>query len=311
MQRTVNIDPDALAEASRRRDVFRTELVNEPDIVEVRPSGSLARGTHKDPVNDVDLVAVFDGDAHPDWNEPGESAEAALEHLRAAAMRRLGPSGTEDVRLTRLRNHSVKCFLDDPDDPGAFTVDVTPALVRDGSGIYIPEKTNRCWVASDPRFLIDRVAERHAEWNEFARLVRVLKRWNSDHGAHMKSLTIEVLALHHLPVRARPNAIAAFFAAAQDAAWDPIVDPAGLCGPIEPDLDCAAASAALATAAGLADRAIEAAANGEKQHAQCLWRKVFGDVFPEPYGGCGGLGSGAGAAPAAVPRRPVVDSPQG
>ncbi len=308
MQAAVNVDPDDLGEARRRRNVFRDELVKETDVVEVRPSGSLARGTHKDPVNDVDLVVVFDSTAHPSWNQPGSSAEAALEHLRCAVTRRLGASGINDVRMTRIHNHSVKCFLDDPGDPDAFTVDVTSALIRDAGGIYIPEAKNRRWIASDPQYLIDLVAARHAHWNEFARLVRVLKRWNSDHGAHMKSLTVEVLALDHLPVGTRPNAVAAFFAAAQDAVWDPVEDPAGLCGLIDPDMDRAAASAALAKAADLAARAVEAAANGEKRNAQCLWRQVLGDIFPEPYGGCGGVG---GAVVAPIPKRRVVDSPQG
>lgn len=308
LQTTVNVDVVDLTKARQRRDLFRTELIKEPDVLEVRPSGSLARGTHKDPVNDVDLVVVFEPDAHPDWNQPGASADAALAHLQAAVKRRLGSEGTGDVRLTKPRNHSVKCFLDDPEDPGAFTVDVTPAVVRAEGGFYIPESRSVDWVASDPQYLIDAVAKRHKEWNEFARLVRVLKRWNSDHGSHMKSLTVEVLALKYLPVLERPSAIAAFFAAAQDAVWDPIVDPANLCGPIQPDLDVAAVSAALASAAALAASAVEAEANGEKSNAQCTWRKVFGDIYPEPYGGCGG-GGGLVATP--TPKRRVVDSSQG
>lgn len=312
LQTTVNVNADDLAKARRRRNLVCDALVKEDDVLEVRPSGSLARGTHNDPVNDVDLVVVFDAAAHPDWNQPGPSADAALAHLQEAVRRRLGSDGTGDVRLTKTRNHSVKCFLDDPGDPGAFTVDVTPALVRAEGGIYIPESKSADWVASDPQYLIDRVAKRHKEWNEFARLVRVLKRWNTDHGAHMKSLTVEVLALTHLPVAARPNAIAAYFAAAQDAVWDPIVDPAGLCGPIQPDLDPGPVSGVLAKAADLANRAVEAEAHGEKHNAQCLWRQLFGDIFPEPYGGCGGGSSGSAAATvAAVPKRRVVDSPQG
>jgi tRNA nucleotidyltransferase (CCA-adding enzyme) len=102
LQTTVNVDPDDLAEARRRRNVFCDELVKEPNVVEVglRPSGSLARGTHKDPVNDVDLIVEFDSAAHPGWNQPGDSAEAALEHLRSAVTRRLGASGTDDVQPT-------------------------------------------------------------------------------------------------------------------------------------------------------------------------------------------------------------------
>lgn len=309
LQTNVNVPPDELTKARGRRDLFKTHLAKEDDVIEVRPSGSLARGTHKDPINDVDVVVVFKESEHPDWNQPGTSAEEALEHVRSAVKERLGTDGTGDVRHTLLRNHSVKCFLDDPKDPDAFTVDVTPALERPGGGFWIPEKVSQRWIASDPQYLIDIVAERHAEWNQFARLVRVLKRWNTDHGQHLKSLTVEVLALAHLPVGSRQQALASFFAAAQDAVWYPIEDPAGLCGPIQPGLEPAAACEALSTAADLAARAIEAEASNDTRQAQCLWNEVFGDIYPKPYGGCG-TGSSAIVAPA-VPKRRVVDSPQG
>jgi hypothetical protein len=124
----------------------------------------------------------------------------------------------------------------------------------------------------------------------------------------MKSLVIEVLALDLLPVTDRPTAVARFFAAAQEAVWSPVVDPAGLCGEIQPDMDRGAASSALASAADAAARAVEADARGEGRRAMCLWRDVFGDIFPEPFGGCG---AGGVALIPAVPRRKVVDAPQG
>ena len=314
MQAAVNVPPDDLREARRRRDLFRSALESFEDVIEVRPSGSLARGTHKNPVNDVDLVVVFRESDHEDWGVQGTSALVALQHLRDQANEKLGSKGSGEVRHTRIRNHSVKCFLDDPDDTAGFTVDLTPAFAREGTSILIPEQLNEKWVMSDPGFLIKRVAERHAEWNEFAKLVRVLKRWNTDHGQRMKSLTTEVLALHLLPKGERPQSLASFFAAAQEAVWRPIVDPSGFCGEIEPNLDREAASAELAKAADLAARAVAAQSRDEGRTAQCLWAKLFGEVYPEPFGGCGSListtASGA-AAVAAVPKRRVVDSPQG
>jgi predicted nucleotidyltransferase len=319
MQSTINVDRDDLTKARRRRDLLKARrrrdllkaLESADDVNKVRPSGSLARGTHKDPINDVDMVVEFDADQHADWGLPGASAESALEHVRSMVKKQLGTEGTGDVRHTRIQNHSIKCFLDDPDDPSAFTVDVTPALPRDLGGLWIPETKSAAWIASDPQYLIDVVGKRHADWNEFARLVRVLKRWNSDHGGHMKSLVVEVLALDHLPVDSRAAAVASFFAAAQEAVWLSVDDPAGLCGEIQPDMDQSAASAVLAEAADLAARAVEAAARDEKRSAQCLWRKVFGSVYPEPIGGCGSGASAAAATAFATPKRRVVDSPQG
>lgn len=308
VQAVADADIKDVREARRRRELFRTALLHCDDVDEVRPSGSLARGTHKDPIHDVDLVAVFDDAAHPSWGDPGETAKAALEHTQGLISDALGTDGSGDVRLTGLRNHSVKCFLDDPDDPDAFTVDVTPALIRSEGGILIPERQSEDWVSSDPQYLIDVVAARHQEWNEFAKLVRVLKLWNSDHGAHLKSLVVEVLALGHLPVAERPEAVCHYFTAAAEAIWYPVNDPAGLCGEIQSDMNKQAAYAVLSDAADHANRAVEAAGRGETRQAMCLWRKVFGDIFPEPPGGCD---SGGIAVVPAAPKRQVVHSPQG
>jgi hypothetical protein len=311
LQPEVDASIEAVREARRRRDVFRSALPTAEDVDEVRPSGSLARGTHKDPIHDVDLVAVFDNAAHPDWGSNGSTAAEALEHTRGLIQDLLGSDGEygEEVRLTRIQNHAVKCFLDDPETEGAFTVDVTPALVRTEGGILIPEQRAARWIASDPGHMIDLVAERHTGWNEFAKLVRVLKRWNSDQGSLMKSLVVEVLAVHHLKEADRPDAFSRFFASAGNAVWQPVTDPAGLCGEIQPDLDRSKANELLAEAADKAWRAVDAAGRGEVKPAICLWREVFGDIFPEPEGGCDG---GAAAIPVVVPtRRRVVDAPQG
>lgn len=315
LQGEANATAEAVTEARRRRDAFRKALPTADDVKRVFPSGSLARGTHKDPIHDVDLVCVFKAEAHPDWGVPGPSALDALEHTRSMIKDKLGAEGTDgrEVRRCDLRNHSVKCFLDDPGDPDAFTVDVAPALIHPDQGLWIPERNSDGWIRSDPEDLIRRVAQRHQEWAQFAKLVRVLKRWNSDHGEHMKSLVVEILALHHLPGLDRPTALARFFTAAAEAIWSPVCDPANLCGEIQPDLDRAAANAVLEAAASDAAAAVEASARDEGRRAMCLWRQVFGPIYPEPIGGCGGSGPALiiPAAIAAVPKRKIVDAPQG
>lgn len=310
LQRAADAPPEAVAEARRRRDAFREALPTADDIEKIVPSGSLARGTHKDPIHDVDLVCVYDASSHPDWGAPGASALDALEHTRSLIKDKLGHDGSEgrEVRRCDLRNHSVKCFLDDPDSPGAFTVDVTPALVHPERGFWIPQNDTEEWIRSDPGHLIDLVACRHDSWRQFAKLVRVLKRWNADHGEHIKSLVVEVLALDHLPVADRPLAVSRFFTAASVAVWSPVCDPAGLCGEIQPEMDRAATSAALEKAARAAATAVEAEAQGEGRRAMCLWREVFGSVYPAPIGGCGGAGP---ALLPAAPKRRIVDAPQG
>jgi hypothetical protein len=321
LQTEANADSEAVKEARRRRDVFRDALEGLDDVLEVVPSGSVARSTHKDPIHDVDLLVIFDFDQHPEWVKPGESAEAALEHTRSETKRLLGNFGEDgkEVRITGLRNHSVKCFLDKPDATDAFSVDLTPGIRRAAGGLWIPEKNSEDWITSDPEKLIELVAVRHGEWNQFRPLVRVLKLWNAVTGKVMKSLVVEVLALHCLPINDdRGQALEQFFTAAASAVVLPVCDPTGHCGEIQPKLDKEKAKEVLLEAADLAWRANAAAARDEIATARCLWNQVFGDAYPKPPGGCTGTGATAvGAAVAAAtglaarPKRPIRDAPQG
>jgi hypothetical protein len=314
-QTEVNADPAAVKEARRRRDLFKEVLAPEDDVDETFPSGSLARGSQIEPIHDVDFVVVYDPEAHPDWGSPGASAEDALDHVGGQVNELLGATnGTvaKEVRLASPRNHAVKCFLDDPDDPDAFTVDVMPALRQADDTLLIPERRSRQWVPADPQDLIRRVGDRHAAWNLFVPLVRVLKHWNKSEKAGMKSLVVEVLALQHLPVGSRPEALQRFFTAAAVAVGLPVTDPAGLCGEIQPDLDRTHARACLEAAADVAWQARAAEAGGDIYEAICLWRRVLGPEFPEPPGGCAATDAGPLAVPAVLVRpRPVRDAPQG
>lgn len=319
LQAAANAVAEAVEEARRRRDVFTGALEGLPDVTAVIPSGSFARRTHKEPIHDVDLLVVFDGEQHTDWVQPGPSAQEALEHTRSETKRLLGNFGEDgkEVRVTGLRNHSVKCFLDAPGAIDAFSVDLTPAIRSPDGGLQIPEKDSEDWISSDPEQMIKLVDDRHAEWNQFRPAVRVLKLWNSTTGTVMKSLVVEVLALGHLPAEAeRGKALERFFTAAASAVLLPVCDPTGHCGEIQPGLDRQKARELLLDAADLAWRANAAADRGEVATARCLWNQVFGDDYPKPPGGCSGTGAAAVGTLAMAgvsfrPKRPIRDAPQG
>lgn len=323
-QKVVDAEKEHVDEARDRRNVFCRAFQTIPACTEQVASGSLARGTQRDPIHDVDLIMVFDPNAHPTWDGGAGTAEAALEHTRSEVNRLLSQStGTYDrkVRHTLLRNHVVKCFLDDPDDPNAFAVEVMPAL-RVPAGLRVPERNGDRWITVNPEYLIREVAKRHAEWNHFAKMVRVIKAWKDYRGLDMKSLVAEVLVLENMPhpptfgSLSRQTALRGFFTAAAVAVMAGVHDPASLCGEIQPDLDRAGVRAALLESADLATQAISAEERGDDQAAVCTWRKVFGPDFPEPPGGCTAAGSGAAGgvigAATLLPSRPrVKEAPQG
>ena len=310
-QQVVNAPKEAVISARERRKLFEDALGNRDDVLEVVSSGSLARGTHKDPIHDVDLIVVYDESAHPDWGIAGASAADALGVTGATVNELLGATNGSHARAVRLaspRNHAVKCFLDDPKDENAFTVDVMPAFRREGK-LFVPESANDQWVFTNPEYLIEQVKARHAEWNHFAGLVRMLKTWASaEHGIKIKSLVMEILALELMPVGSnRPAALAGFFtkAAWQIESGTVVEDPAKLCGPIQPDLDMTTFAERLQNAATIANKAIQAAANNNPDRAIKLWGEIFGTDFPLP------ASAGAGAAAATVGPRPIRDTPQG
>lgn len=310
-QKKVNADEDQVAEARRRRDLFKSAFSDEDDIEEVRPSGSLARGTEKDPIHDVDTILVFKAGSHPGWGEAGDSAEEALNHVQTRVRELLGTHGTHaagEVRRSTWRNHAVKCFMDDKDDADAFTVDAMPALL-DGDRLLIPEFTSRKWVPADPQYLIDAIKAKHEQWSKFAGTVRMLKAWGKTQDTEVKSLVMEVLALQHLTTgNTRPIALRNFFTTAAYTleGGERVTDPAEVCGEIQKDLDYTKLAECLRSASANATIAVSKQASNDDATAIHHWGEVFGSAFPAP--------PKTGPVPAVVPPvspRPVKDTPQG
>ncbi|RUQ07505.1 hypothetical protein D8M34_03810 [Microbacterium sp. HSID17254] len=309
LQRIVDADPAIVATARERRDIFKSALLTAVDVHTVWGSGSLARSTQLQPVHDVDLVVEFDPGEHPEWGQPGDSAEQAIERCRDLVTEMLSVNRGTKAQLVRQvntadRNRAAKCFIDDPGDKNAFTVDVMPALRLD-NGILIPSKRNRRWDTANPRFLIDEVAAHQSEWALFRPLVRLLKYWSRQHEdqtGRVKSLVMEVLALECLEEASnRPTALKDFFErAAVHSLY--IEDPAKLCGLIQPDLDTAGLRRALEDAADAAAQAVKAVADNDQPAATKHWQSLFGPAFPLV------LPAGTESDPGP---RPIRDSPQG
>lgn len=312
-QLAVNADFQQVKCARERRELFKQAFRGEQDVQEVFGSGSLARSTQLKPVHDVDMIIVFDPTDHPDWGSAGASSLAALEHVAARTRALIGPQGTVASLVRQVnvagRDRAVKCFVDPPDAPDAFTVDAMPALRQGDGTLLIPSARNGAWNTADPEYLIKAVATAQAEWQHFRPTVRVLKDWRLDLGTPVKSLVLEVLALKCLPRSGgRADALRQFFTASAVEVNYGVSDPAGHCGAIQPDLDVSRLSAALGQAGRTADLACTAAADGDTTGALRLWQSIFGPDFPAPEPAK--VGPGVAAATLIRPR-PIKDAPQG
>ncbi|HEX6356033.1 hypothetical protein [Actinophytocola sp.] len=314
-QQVVDADPNLVKVARDRATTFKEAFEAEPDVEVAWLSGSLRRSTQLDPVHDVDMVIEYSVAEHPTWGNPGTSAAEAIEHARARAKDLLGnPGGSVDELVRRAdaagKNRAVKCFIDDPDDLEAFTVDVMPVLRQSDDTLLIPDAHRSGWIIADPEHLINLVQQRHNAWSYYRPMVRVLKNWR--HGVpgdvKINSLVMEVLALECLPLdMSRPDALSRFFTAAATRVNQPIEDPAGHCGTIQPDLDVVVLRTTLEEDAAFAHAAQVAEHRGNTDEALRLWQKVFGTDFPAPAAS----GKTTVTGPALISAQAMYNRPQG
>jgi hypothetical protein len=230
--------------------------------VEAISYGSLARGTHVDPIRDVDVLLIVEPRAELGWIHESADPRQVLDRLRQEVA--VATGSTIWRGSTILGNHSVKHF---PEVQGrtqaAPFADVVPALRTSAESLLIPDVPSASWIETNPKVLADRVRERQAEWGDFISVVRLLKAWNLANGAPVKSLAVEVLAIELLAPGPLSQAVPGFFSAACARSSKPVIDPAGLCGEIDPLGDFSRLEERLRAAAEDTGRALRATGAGE------------------------------------------------
>ena len=268
---------DSDSQARRLQQFFVDALATNENGGKAASYGSLSRGTHVDPIRDVDVLLVFDPALRPDWGGgDGKSPDQAL-----AEVERMVADAAEMTiwqGSTQLGDHSVKHFPAHTGTGFSAFVDIVPALPTGTGTLLIPNRAEARWLETDPGALRRRVRRRQSNWNDFIPLVRLLKAWNAAGGGVMKSLTIEVLAIELLPRAPASEALASFFSSASARIAEPVLDPSGLCGAVDPDLDIDRARQLLDEAAHQTGRAV---ATSDADEAAGIWRKVF-DRLQQP-----------------------------
>jgi len=306
----IKSDPLGVLLAKSRRDAFITKLERLPDVIEVIPSGSLARGTHIGPVHDVDLIVVFDKSAHPDYGTRPESARAAMTYLEDRLLALMHPlSGTEALlKETQQRTHVVNCYGGSAGPyaeffPSAPPVDVMPAVrekphLLERSHLLVPELAadgGGKWAPVDPETFMRQVEQRQREWKYFTEVIKMVRAWAKLNDLDMKTVAIEAMVLMYCPrprmfeTLSRGEAIARFFEAANKAKITKLEDPAGRCGEIDKKMDYGKLRRELKNAAGLSRQAMDAEhawknrfmLKQDATHPAVFWRQLFGEEYPE------------------------------
>jgi len=232
--------------------------------------GSASKGTIIRPIDDVDVLAVFDN-VNGAWSKYRNDSQAFIYRIRDAY------NGVS-IQQVGTRGQAVRVFYD-----GGGHVDVAPVFSK-GNGVYhLPNGTGG-WLLTAPIAANAWYAERSQLLGyRLGPMVRLLKAWNRAHSKQMQSFHLETITAKTFKTVGTNYRIAMqrFFE------WAPsrlnASDPGGQGGELSSYLTVNGRKElvdALNAAAERAKRANEAEAKGDHAEAKRLWRIILGSDFP-------------------------------
>lgn len=230
-RKRIEVMPEELDEARRRRSLIALILMREFPGSRVYVNGSIAHGDALTPLTDVDLgVVALDLD---DEYGPGNKGPAALQERAARALRAGLREEFGDLRVEwEGRKRSILVKFNDAVTPGAadFTADVIVAIDNVGDeGLFIPRFTG--WDRSHPEEHTRLVKQAIKDTDvAYAHVNRLLKHWNCVHGKPLCSWNIKALALGCLaqPITQLDGLVAWFEHAIAELSVELTPDPAGV-----------------------------------------------------------------------------------
>lgn len=264
-----SLQPKANTAHAYLSDRFTTST-NMP-LLRTKLIGSAAHDTLVRPVDDIDLMAVFNI-SQPDFDATySKNSQAFIQRVKGAF------DGSR-VETIGVRGQAVRLFYKDN-----IHVDIAPVFEWNTGGYILPAGDGT-WLRTNPDI-------QEAWFNQEDRrlrgqlrpLVRVIKKWNATHGKQLKSFHLAVLVantFHSLGAN-RAEAVAMFFRQAANNLS--AQDPAGHSGNLSSYLTLLAAlniKTRLSSAADRAQKAIAAERLGNHNEATRLWRIEFGTDFP-------------------------------
>jgi hypothetical protein len=232
--------------------------------------GSASRSTIIRPIDDVDVLAVFQN-KDDIFNTYRYDSQAFVYRIRNAlnqySVRLVGARG-QAVRLEyRLQPH----------------VDIAPVFAWSTGGYALPDGTGG-WLTTKPDEHATYVNQRHADLTyRLKPMIRMLKRWNNVHSKYLKSFHLEILSCQAFTTLSTDSRAEAqvFFNWAQNHLT--VVDPAGTGYDLSSYLTNTNRQNVISNLESARTRAANANAaeiRGDHKEAIRLWRIVFGDEFP-------------------------------
>jgi hypothetical protein len=232
--------------------------------------GSAGRSTIIRPVDDIDVLAVFENKDNV-FDSYRYNSQAFLYRIRDAL------SGFR-VKIVGARGQAVRLFY-----TAAPHVDIAPVFRWSSGGYALPNGSGG-WLTTDPDVHATHMAKRNSELGSNLKpMIRMMKRWNNVHSKRLKSFHLEMLVASSFATLGSDSRAASevFFGYAKDHLS--VSDPAGHSGDLSSYLTWAARSEVMASMESARERASRAnAAEKRGDHAEAirLWRIIFGDELP-------------------------------
>jgi hypothetical protein len=239
--------------------LWKTELI-----------GSAAKQTIIQPLDDVNVLAVFSDTSGVYEERYRSESQAFLARVRAAYSGR-------STQTVGSRGQAVRVFF-----PTGGHVDIAPAFFAGGDDYLLPAR-DRTWIHTSPFKANEWLDRRDRDLDGHLRpVIRLLKKWNLEHNC-LKSFHLETMAgsLFSTLGSNHRGAVARFFEWAPH--WLYVSDPSGHSGDLSTYLGWTARQEvlqSLASAASRSARALAAEAAGDHDEAVRLWQLILGDDFP-------------------------------
>ncbi len=223
---------ETLSSARARRDEVLAAAKKYHGTLRTYLSGSIAHGTANDDT-DADCGIVLDRRSYPalgpdgDGEGPNEIVEDLREFIRDSLK-----ENHDEVRFF-LTKRAIKVSFNEPLQDGTDpSVDLIVALTRMLGALWIPNREQKRWDASDPEKHTELLTGEPAKLRRTrARIIRLAKAWNKQFSIPgLCSFNIEALALQSVTDEMNvANGLAGFFSfAAGDLKKHLTPDPAGV-----------------------------------------------------------------------------------
>lgn len=235
--------------------------------------GSAERGTIIRPIDDIDILAVFENEDDI-FEKYRYNSQGFIYRIRDAL-------NQYPVEIVGTRGQAVRLFYKQKPH-----VDIAPVFKSSGGGYVLPNGQG-AWLTTDPDAHDAYITKRNGELSRKLKpLIRMFKRWNNEHSKYLKSFHLEVMTASifaSLGGDSRDASEKLFDWAQNHIA---VSDPAGHGGNLGSYLTYASRQnliSNLESSRQRAAKANEAERAGDHQEAIRLWRIVYGDEFPS-YG---------------------------